>query len=94
MKEVIYFWIDILSRCVQWLFSIQIIEEPNISFGMFILACAFIGIVLYFILGSDFFPGHIGISSRVNNNYSNYAPRHGPGSSNVDFSSRVNRHKY
>ena len=96
-SQAISFWISIISRCVSWLFSIQINTDPDISLGMFLLGCAFIGVVLYFILGSDFFPGHINVGSGSNSRTSsdsNYVPRHAPGNAGRDFSTRESRHKY
>ena len=94
-SQAISFWTSIISRCVSWLFSIQINTNPNITLGMFLLGCAFIGVVLYFILGSDFFPGHINVggSSKSASN-DNYVPRHAPGNAGKDFSTRESRHKY
>lgn len=95
LSEVFPFLISVISKCVGWLFTLKINESPEFTLGEFLIACAFIGIVIYFIFGSDFFPGHINIgSSKKINTDSNYQPRHAPGSSANDYSSRVSRHKY
>lgn len=96
LNEVLDFWIGVISTCVSWVFNLELNSNPSITFGEFLLACAFIGIVLYFILGTDFIPGlgsfKNGGSSQNSNN--NYQPRHAPGSKGKDFSTRESRHKY
>ena len=94
-SQAFSFWISVISRCVSWLFTIQINSNPDITLGMFLLGCAFIGVILYFILGSDFFPGHINIgggSRTVDND--NYVPRHAPGTAGQNFKTRESRHRY
>lgn len=93
MTEVFNFWIDVISSCVNFLFTLKINENPDISLGVFLLACAFIGVVIYLILGTDFFPGYIRLGSNNNSN-SNYQPRHAPGTGGNDYSTRISRHKY
>lgn len=92
--EVFPFLIQHFSRIVNFVFNLPIDKKYNITLGMFLLTCAFIGIVIYFIFGSDFFPGHIGLGSRSNN--SNYQPKHAPGNTRTydsNYSTRVGRHK-
>lgn len=97
LSEVFPFLIDLISKCANWLFTLVINENPRITLGTFILACAFIGVVIYFIFGTDFFPGHINIgsnSAKYNNDTDNYKPRHEPGAARKDYSTRESRHKY
>ena len=94
MVQVFDFWIDIISTCVNFLFTLKINENPDITLGMFLLACAFIGVIIYLILGTDFFPGHINLSSNSNSNNNNQIPRHAPGNAGRDFSTRESRHRY
>ena len=81
-SNVFPYLIQQFSRIVTFVFNLQINENPNITFGEFILACAFIGFVLYFIFGSDFLPniggGLSGFSSSksTNTNSNGYQPRH------------------
>ncbi|MBQ9072126.1 MAG: hypothetical protein IJY25_03105 [Bacilli bacterium] len=96
MNQVFSFWINMISKCVSWLFTLKINSNPNITLGEFILAFAFIGIVLYFILGTDFIPG-LGFTKNIgtnNNSNDNYKPRHAPGNAGQDYSTRESRHKY
>lgn len=78
MIEVFKFWINHISLVVNWIFKVVLIPEPRITLGMFLLGFAFLGVVLYFIIGTDFFPGHINISSNSNrsSNDNGYQPRH------------------
>ena len=96
LSEVFPFLISMISKCANWLFTLVINESPRFTLGEFLLACAFIGIVIYFIFGSDFFPGHINIGSARKNSDSNdnYQPRHAPGTAGKDYSTRESRHKY
>lgn len=83
-----------ISRVVGWIFTIKINNNPDITLGMFLLGCAFIGVVLYFILGTDFFPGYINVKTSDGGSKDNYVPRHAPGNAGKDFSTRESRHKY
>lgn len=77
LSEVFSFWIGLISTCINFLFSLKINENPDITIGTFLLSFAFIGAVIYFIFGSDFFPGHINLNSNNNNNSNNgYQPKH------------------
>ena len=98
LGNVFSFWIGVISTCVNFIFTLKINENPDITFGTFLLACAFIGLALYFILGTDFIPMFISNknsnSSNSGNSNSNYVPRHAPGTSGKDFSTRESRHRY
>lgn len=95
LSDVFKYLISNISSCVNWLFTLVINESPRITLGTFLLACAFIGIVLYFIFGTDFFPGHINLGANIGgNSNTNYQPRHSIGSAGKDYSTRVSRHKY
>lgn len=48
-----------------FLFTIVINYNPRITLGEFILGCAFIGVILYFIFGADFFPMVGNVSNRT-----------------------------
>ena len=79
LSEVFSFWIGVISTCINFLFTLKVNENPDITFGTFFLACAFIGVVLYFILGTDFFPGHFNLNSnniKNNDSNNNYVPKH------------------
>lgn len=110
LSEVLNYLISNISFCVNWLFTLVINESPRITLGTFILACAFIGIVLYFIFGTDFFPGHIDMPDvsfkREYYPKHTYQPKHMKGSLavrgshvsayNDGISTRIsrNKHKY
>ena len=101
ISDTFPFWTKILGKCVNWVFNDCVINtNPRITLGSFIVVCAFIGFVIYFLLNSDFFPapgtfGSGGSSSNNNNNSnSNYQPRHAPGNTGKDYSTRVSRHNY
>lgn len=97
LSEVFPFLINVISKSMNWLFTLVINENPKFTLGEFLLVCAFIGVVIYFIIGSDFFPGHInfGTSSvKYKNDSDYYQPRHEPGASKKDYSTRESRHKY
>lgn len=87
------FLINNISRVVSFLFTIVINESPKITLGEFLLACAILGLILYFLFGTDFIPGF-----SVNLNRSkepvNYKPRHAKGNTGQDYSTRVSRHEY
>ena len=99
LSEVFPFLIDLISKCANWLFTLVINENPRITLGTFILACAFIGVVIYFIFGTDFFPGHINIgsnSAKYNNDTDNYKPKHSQGNTKTyssNYSTREGRNK-
>lgn len=93
-SSVLSFWIGIISSWVSWLFTLKINEDPDITIGMFLLGCAFIGVVITLILGTDFIPFGFGSSRNSSSNSdSNYVPRHAPGNGGKDYSTRVSRHK-
>ena len=95
LDQVFPFLINVISKCANWIFTLTINNNPHITLGQFLVACAFIGIVLYFIFGTDFFPGHItfnGVKSVRSND--NYQPRHETGYAGKDFNTRESRHKY
>lgn len=95
LGDVFSFWISVISSCVNFLFTLKINNNPDISFGMFLLGCVFIGLVLYFILGTDFIPlGGFNKSSGSNASNDNYVPRHAPGTAGKNFSTRESRHRY
>ena len=98
MGNVFSFWIGVISTCVNFLFSLKINENPDITIGMFLLACAFIGLAIYFVLGTDFIPifgfNRGSGSSNSNGSDNNYVPRHSPGNAGKDFSTRESRHRY
>ena len=98
LNEVFNFWIKTISRCVSWVFSLELNSNPSITFGEFLLAFAFIGIVLYFILGTDFIPG-LGFTKTIgsnNNSNNNYQPKHVSGNTRTysnNYSTRAGRNK-
>ena len=97
MGQVFSFLIGIISKCVSWIFTLKVNDNPNITLGTFLLACSFIGLVIYFVLGTDFLPGNINFGSKgakYNNDTDNYKPRHAPGNAGKDYSTRESRHKY
>ena len=79
MGQVFSFWIGVISTCVNFLFSLKINENPDITFGTFLITIAFIGLCIYFILGTDFLP-NFSISknsnSTTNNTNNGYQPKH------------------
>ena len=96
LNEVFSFFISMISKWFDFVFNLEINKNPPITLGMFLLACALIGLLIYFVLGTDFIPGISftkNISSSKNNN-NNYQPRHAPGTAGRDFSTRESRHKY
>ena len=96
LKTVFEFWSKVVSNIGSWLINDFVINEsPRITFGQFFLACAFIGVVLYFILGTDFIPGlSLSFHRDKSNSNTNYQPRHAPGNAGKDYSTRVSRHNY
>ena len=80
LGNVFSFWIGVISTCVNFLFTLKINENPDITIGMFLLACAFIGVAIYFILGTDFIPlggfSKGSDSSNSNSSNDNYVPKH------------------
>lgn len=100
LNEVFPFLAKTIGMCFEFLFSLEINKNPSITLGNFLLACAFIGLIIYFILGTDFIPNlshatNIKRSSGIkyNNNTDNYQPRHAPGTAGKDYSTRESRHK-
>ena len=93
--KVFPFLIQYFSRIVNFIFNLPIDTKYNITLGQFLLTIVFIGIVVYFIFGSDFFPGHINTcSNSIKNSNDGYQPRHAPGTAGKDFSTRESRHRY
>jgi len=78
LANVFSFWIGVISTCVNFLFSLKINENPDITIGMFLLGCAFIGLAIYFVLGTDFIPlgGFNKNSNNSNSSNDNYVPKH------------------
>ena len=55
-NQVFPYLIEQFSRIINFVFNLPINENPNISLGQFILGLAFIGLIIYFIFGNNFFP--------------------------------------
>lgn len=49
------FLITTISTWINWAFNLVINDSPRITLGVFLLACAFIGFVIYFLFNTDFF---------------------------------------
>ena len=65
--------ISYFSKVLNWAFNIVINETPRITLGMFIISAMFIGLVIYFIFGTDFFPNMFGqFGNDVGRDVSNY----------------------
>ncbi len=101
LSEGFPFWTKVFGNIVGWLFNDCVINlHPRITLGSFIVTCAFIGFVIYFLLNSDFFPapGSFGTgsssSSSKSKDDSNYIPRHSRGNTMKDYGTRVSRHNY
>lgn len=96
LSETFPFWTKIIGRIVGWVFNDCVINlHPRITLGSFLVACAFIGFVIYFLLNSDFFPNiNFNSSSNKENNTTDYKPRHARGNGGKDYSTRVSRHDY
>lgn len=45
----------ILITWINWIFSLEINDNPKITLGVFLLACFFIGFAIFFLFKSDFF---------------------------------------
>lgn len=83
ITQVFPYLIEQFARIVDFVFNLKINENPDIVLGEFILTCAFIGVVVYFIFGSDFFPNMVHIkdssvknASKMTKNYDGYEPKH------------------
>ena len=80
LSSVFNFWIGLISTWINWLFTLKINHNPDISIGSFLLAFATIGLAIYFICGTDFVPGlSLSINNRLSkssNGNDNYQPRH------------------
>lgn len=63
LGNVFSFWIDLISKCVNFLFTLKINENPDITIGMFLLGVAFIGVAIYFIISLSAAKGSIGNNS-------------------------------
>lgn len=95
ITDLFPYYIEQFGRIVNFVFNITINESPKITLGEFVLTCSFIGIVVYFIFGSDFFPNMSSFGRRFSfNSSSNYKPRHSPGNGGKNFSTRESRHFY
>ena len=64
-NEVFPYLIRQFATIVNFVFNLKINENPTITFGEFILTFAFIGLVIYFIFGSDFVP-NISFTRNIN----------------------------
>lgn len=72
------FLITVISSCVNWAFNLVINDSPRITLGVFLLSCAFIGFIIYFLFNTDFFlPFISGGADKVKNisNNSNNKPK-------------------
>lgn len=38
-----------LSTCITWVFNLQLIENPSITLGKFLIGCAILGLVILLI---------------------------------------------
>jgi len=93
MLEVFSWMSKSFGRIVGFVFNdFVVIDSPRVTLGTFVLAFAVIGLVIYFLLGSDFSP-FMGWSL-PNKDKDNYKPRHAPGNVGKDFSTRESRHNY
>ncbi len=98
ISDTFPFWTKIIGNIVGWVFNDCVINvHPRITLGSFIVTCAFIGFVIYFLLNSDFFPapGSFGSSKNDSSKSDNYQPRHA--NSNYQpkhANTRVNRFNY
>lgn len=50
MSSIFNYWISLFSRCITWLFTLEINSDPYISFGSFVIGCFFIGAVVMFFM--------------------------------------------
>jgi len=55
LVKMFEFLITIISSCVNWAFNLVINDSPRITLGVFLISCAFIGFVVYFLFNTDFF---------------------------------------
>ena len=101
LTEVFPFLIKMIGKCFDFVFMLEINKNPSITLGNFLLACAFIGLIIYFVLGTDFIPNISYMANnrrnsgvKYNNKTDNYQPRHAPGAAGKDYSTRESRHKY
>ena len=100
LGNVFSFWIGVISTCVNFIFTLKINENPDITFGTFLLSCAFIGLAIYFVLGTDFIPlggfNKGSSSSSSGNSNDGYQPKHAPGNTRTyssNYSTRAGRNK-
>jgi len=94
--HILDFLVKTIATSFNWVFNLVINDSPRITLGVFLLSCAFIGIVIYFFCGTDFFPGHINFNSSKNNSNNNYQPKHSSGNTrsySSNYSTRVGRNK-
>lgn len=67
LSQVFPFLISVISRCTSWIFTLKINDNPSMTLGEFLLTCAFIGMVIYFLIrsfGGDSFPTLRGLFAR------------------------------
>ena len=63
MTDVFKFWISSFSSIISWVFDLVIIDSPRITLGLFLLACAFLGFLIFFFFEANFFLPFISNSS-------------------------------
>lgn len=49
LVEAFKYFIHMLSTCITWVFNLQLIENPSITFGQFLLGFAILGLVILLI---------------------------------------------
>lgn len=91
LSNVFNFLISIISKSVEWLFTIQVNDSPKITLGMFLIGCAFIGYVIKFILGTDFVPLNIFNHNSGGSSNDSYQPKHVSGMKKVMPTDRVSK---
>lgn len=94
LGKVLKFLIDSIASVVTFLFTIVINDSPKITLGEFLIACFIIGLILYFLFGTDFIPGFTLSPSSNKKEPVSYKPRHGKENVGNDFSTRESRHDY
>ena len=94
LGKVFKFLIDSIASVVSFLFTIVVNDSPRITLGEFLLGCAILGVILYFLFGTDFIPGFSINTSKNKDDSVNYKPRHAKGNTGQDYSTRVSRHEY
>lgn len=81
LSSAINFLILSISRVCHFINVIKINDDPTIYLGEFLIACLFIGVVLRFLFGTDFFPTATDVRALAwknlkSNNKANYEPKH------------------